>query len=113
MRRRRPCASASWTPVSDATAAGGQCLNNANAGAALLDPPLANPDHYFEMSFTAQAGPAYRLWIRGKAFNNSGSNDSVWVQFDGSVNSGGYADVAHRHDLRHLRQHRGEQAAPA
>jgi phosphatidylserine/phosphatidylglycerophosphate/cardiolipin synthase-like enzyme len=79
----------SWTPVSDATAAGGQYLNNVNAGAGLLSPPLASPNHYFEMSFTAQAGTGYRIWLRGKAFNNNGSNDSAWVQFDGSVNQSG------------------------
>jgi hypothetical protein len=79
----------SWTPVSDATAAGGQYLNNANAGAVLQSPPLANPNHYFEMNFTAQAGTGYRIWFRGKAYNNSGSNDSNWVQFAGSVNQSG------------------------
>ena len=81
----------SWTPVSDSTAAGGQYLNNANAGAVLQSPPLASPNHYFEMSFTAQAGVGYRIWLRGKAFNNNGNNDSAWVQFAGSVNSSGVA----------------------
>ncbi len=79
----------SWSPVADTTAAGGQRLSNANAGAARLDTALANPDHYFEMSFTAQAGQPYHLWIRGKALNDSGYNDSVHVQFDGSVNQSG------------------------
>ena len=79
----------SWTPVSDATAAGGAFLNNANAGAVLQSPPLATPNHYFEMSFTAQANTGYRIWLRGKAFNNNGSNDSAWVQFAGSVNQSG------------------------
>jgi hypothetical protein len=79
----------SWTPVNDATAAGGQYLNNANAGAALQSPPLATPNHYFEMSFTAQAGVGYRIWLRGKAYNNNGNSDSAWVQFAGSVNASG------------------------
>jgi phosphatidylserine/phosphatidylglycerophosphate/cardiolipin synthase-like enzyme len=81
----------SWNPVTDATAAGGQYLNNTNAGAALQSPPLASPNHYFEMSFTAQAGTGYRIWIRGKALNNNGSNDSAWIQFAGSVNQSGVA----------------------
>jgi phosphatidylserine/phosphatidylglycerophosphate/cardiolipin synthase-like enzyme len=81
----------SWSPVSDATAAGGSRINNPNAGAARLDTALANPTNYFEMSFTAQAGQPYRLWIRGKAYNDSGYNDSVHVQFDKSVSSGGTA----------------------
>jgi hypothetical protein len=81
----------SWTPVADSTAAGGERLSNANAGAARLDTALANPNHYFEMSFTAQADRPYHLWIRGKALNDSGYNDSVHVQFDGSVNQSGSA----------------------
>jgi phosphatidylserine/phosphatidylglycerophosphate/cardiolipin synthase-like enzyme len=79
----------SWTPVGDPSAAGGQYLNNTNAGAVLQSPPLATPNHYFEMSFTAQAGTGYRIWLRGKALNNNGSNDSVWLQFAGSVNQSG------------------------
>ena len=27
--------------------------------------PLASPAHYFELTFTAEAGRAYRLWLRG------------------------------------------------
>ena len=49
--------------------------------------PAANPVDYFEMTFNAQAGRAYRLWIRGKALNNAYPNDSVWVQFSDSVNA--------------------------
>ena len=79
----------SWTPTSDSTAAGGAFLNNANAGAVLQSPPLATPNHYFEMSFTAQANTGYRIWLRGKALNNNGSNDSAWIQFAGSVNQSG------------------------
>jgi hypothetical protein len=86
-----PARVGSWSPVSDSTAAGGQYLNNANAGAVLQSPPLANPNHYFEMSFTAQAGVGYRIWLRGKAFNNNGSNDSAWIQFARSVNQSGTA----------------------
>ena len=78
-----------WSPVADTTAASGQRLYNLNAGAAMVNPPLANPVHYFEMNFGALAGRPYHLWIRGKALSNSGYNDSVWVQFDGSVDSGG------------------------
>jgi hypothetical protein len=78
-----------WSPVADSTAAGGQRLVNPNAGAARLDTPLANPVHYFEMSFAAESGQGYRLWMRGKAYNDSGHNDSVHAQFSGSVTSGG------------------------
>ncbi len=43
------------------------------------------------LRFTASAGKAYRIWIRGKALNNSPYNDSIFVQFSGSVNSSGSA----------------------
>ena len=83
--------SANWQTVADATAAGGARLANTDLGAAKLTTALANPVHYFEMTFNAQAGRAYRLWIRGKAQNDYWGNDSVFVQFSGSVNSSGAA----------------------
>ena len=46
------------------------------------------PANYFEVTFTAEAGRPYRLWIRGKADSNSWSNDSVFVQFSSSVAAG-------------------------
>ena len=74
----------SWSPVSDASAAGGQRLNNPNAGAARLDTPLANPAHYFEMSFTARpAGPtvsgcaARRLTTRATTTRSMRSSTAV------------------------------------
>src|SRR5689334_129920 len=51
-----------WSVVSDATAAGGARLANADLGAAKLSAPMAVPASYFEMSFNAQSGTAYRLW---------------------------------------------------
>jgi hypothetical protein len=41
------------------------------------------------MTFTAEAGRPYRLWIRAKALNDFWASDSVWVQFSDSVNSSG------------------------
>jgi hypothetical protein len=41
------------------------------------------------MSFDAQAGVPYRLWLRGKAVSNSWANDSAFVQFSDSVTSAG------------------------
>jgi len=43
------------------------------------------------MTFTAQANTPYRLWIRGKAQNDYWGNDSVFVQFSGSVDAAGAA----------------------
>ena len=77
--------------VSDGTAAGGARLHNPDAGAAKLGSALANPGSYFELSFAAQGGTAYRLWVRGKAQDDSPYNDSFFVQFSDSVNAGGGA----------------------
>lgn len=78
-----------WTVTTDTTAASGARLQNANAGAARVAAPLASPTQYFDMTFTAEAGVGYRLWMRGRATQNSWANDSVYVQFDGSVDQAG------------------------
>ena len=78
-----------WTPTPDASAAGGRRMQNANAGAAKLATALAAPSDYFELTFTADAGTPYRLWIRGKADANYWANDSVHVQFDDTITSSG------------------------
>jgi phosphatidylserine/phosphatidylglycerophosphate/cardiolipin synthase-like enzyme len=80
-----------WNVVSDATAAGGRRLFNPDASGATITTPMATPLRYFEMTFNAQAGLAYRLWMRGKAYNNSGYSDSAYAQFSGSVTSSGAA----------------------
>jgi hypothetical protein len=84
-----PVKAGNWSVVSDSSAAGGSRLHMPDQGAAKLGQPLANPSHYFEMTFNAQAGRPYRLWLRGKAQNNFWGNDSVFVQFSGSVNGSG------------------------
>ena len=76
-----PVVQGAWRRQTDATAAGGALLRHPNAGAAKLSSALASPVNYFEMTFTAQAGVPYHLWIRGKADSNSWANDSVFVQF--------------------------------
>jgi hypothetical protein len=78
-----------WQVVADATAAGGSRIFNPDAGADKLVTPLANPANYFEMTFPAQSATAYHLWMRGKALNDFWGNDSVFIQFSDSVDSGG------------------------
>jgi hypothetical protein len=80
-----------WTVVADATAAGGSRLANPNAGAAKKTAPLAAPPSYVEMTFDAEAGIPYHLWLRLTAEKNSWANDSIYVQFSNSVTSGGAA----------------------
>ena len=78
-----------WRIVDDATAAGGARIEHPDAAAPKVASPLANPADYFEMTFTAEANVPYRLWLRGRAQNNSYNNDSVYVQFSGSVTNTG------------------------
>lgn len=78
-----------WAVGADATAAGGARVFNADAGAAKLANASAAPASYFEVPFTAETGRAYRLWLRGRAQNDSWRNDSTFVQFSGS------SDAAH------------------
>jgi hypothetical protein len=77
--------------VSDGSAAGGARLHNPDAGAAKLTSALASPGTHVEMQFTAQAGVAYRLWIRGRPQNDDPFNDSIFVQFNDSVDAQGVA----------------------
>ena len=78
-----------WSAVSDGTAAGGSRIANPDANAPKKTTALANPTDYFEMTFNAQAGTDYRLWIRSKAQADFWGNDSVFVQFSDSVNGSG------------------------
>jgi hypothetical protein len=78
-----------WSLVADATAAGGTRLANPDKGAAKLLTPLASPVNYFEMTFQAEAGVAYHFWLRGRAQNDFWGNDSVFIQFSGSVDAAG------------------------
>lgn len=84
-----PVRTGNWVVEADATAAGGFKIRYPDAGGPRLTVPLANPTHYFEMTFTVQAGIPYRLWFRGKADANSVNNDSAWVQFSNAVDSNG------------------------
>ena len=58
---------------------GGNRIHHTDAGVPKITTPSVSPPHYFEMTFTAEAGRPYRLWIRARAqddFSNdlSGSN---------------------------------------
>lgn len=78
-----------WQMVTDSTAATGVRVSSPNRGSPKLGSAAAAPADYFDVTFTAEAGRPYRLWLRGQAENDSWSNDSVFVQFDGSVNASG------------------------
>jgi endonuclease/exonuclease/phosphatase family metal-dependent hydrolase len=79
-----------WVVTSDSTASGGgMTMRHPDQGAAKLTTALASPTNYFEVTFTASAGIPYQLLLLGKADNNYWGNDSVFVQFSGSVSSTG------------------------
>ncbi|CAN5422018.1 hypothetical protein BH23ACI1_BH23ACI1_11210 [soil metagenome] len=78
-----------WQLVSDTTAAGGARLWNPDAGLARPSTALAQPADYFELTFQAEAGMAYRIWMRGRADKNHWANDSAFFQFTGTVTAAG------------------------
>ncbi|MGE5814185.1 MAG: Ig-like domain-containing protein, partial [Acidobacteriota bacterium] len=78
-----------WQRNVDATASGGESIWQPDAAAPKIDPALASPAHYFELSFDAVAGQPYHLWLRLKAQRDYYGNDSVHVQFQGAVDQSG------------------------
>jgi phosphatidylserine/phosphatidylglycerophosphate/cardiolipin synthase-like enzyme len=84
-----PTVVGAWVLTADATAAGGARLRNPNLNAAKVTTALVTPANYFQMTFAAQAGRPYRLWMRGQADSNNWANDSVFAQFSGAVDHNG------------------------
>jgi hypothetical protein len=80
-----------WVKQARADAASGIVVRHPDAGAAKVVAMPAPPANYFELSFDAEAGRAYRLWIRGIAEGDYWGNDSVHVQFSDSVDASGAA----------------------
>src|ERR1043165_4123618 len=80
-----------WTAVADSTAAGGARLVNPDAGLAKISTASPSPSSYAEITFAATAGKPYRIWVRGKAEGDSPYNDSIFLQFSGTVTSSGTA----------------------
>ena len=76
---------------SDPGATGGASLFTPDLGAPKLTTPEAAPANYVDITFTADAFKPYHLWLRMKAQNDAWTNDSVWVQFSGSVDAAGNA----------------------
>jgi PLD-like domain len=77
-----------WSVASDATSPNGVKLATADTGFASTDVPVASPAHYVEVTFTANAGIPFRLWLRFRAVANSKYNDSLWVQFSDALSGG-------------------------
>jgi hypothetical protein len=80
-----------WVRESVSGAADGLALHNPNKGDAKRTSATASPTDYVEFQFNAAAGVKYHIWFRMKADNDYYGNDSVFVQFSGSLNSSGSA----------------------
>ncbi len=76
-----------WRLVDDDSAAGGVRLQERNDGTDKRLKAVADPTDFAEFTFSAEAGTAYRLWIRGTGRDYA--SDSVFVQFSGSVDASG------------------------
>jgi hypothetical protein len=86
-----PVRAGSWRVVTDASAALGHRLEHPQAGAATIDPPLANPVDFVEFAVNVMPDTNYRLWLRLKGASNSGYSDSVWVQTSDTIDTAGAA----------------------
>jgi hypothetical protein len=76
-----------WSAVSDPTSPNAIKLSTPPSASSQTSAPLASPIDYVDVTFTANAGIPYTLWLRLEAFNNSKWSDSLWVQFsDAQVN---------------------------
>ena len=86
---RAAIAGSDWELTADASAALGTALASPDRSRAKVTTALADPGSYAELTFTAEAGRAYRLWLRGRAVGNYWGNDSVHLQFSGAQTSAG------------------------
>jgi hypothetical protein len=80
-----------WQTASDSLSPGGVKLVTANTGFASTSAALASPTHYFDVTFSADAGTPYRIWLRLRASQDSKYNDAVWVQFSDALVNGSAA----------------------
>jgi len=78
----------SWTTMSDASSPNGIKLLTPDAGVANTAGALAAPVDYVDVTFAADAGTPYTLWLRMQAAVNSKLNDSVYVQFSDAMANG-------------------------
>jgi endonuclease/exonuclease/phosphatase family metal-dependent hydrolase len=77
-----------WLVERDCSAAGSARLVNPDMSLPRAR-AAAEPVDYFDLTFNADAGKPYRLWMRAKAADDNWRNDSVSVQFSGAVDARG------------------------
>ena len=76
-----------WVRVQDSGASQGVALHNPDLGESKKASAATAPSSYVTVRFYAAAGVPYHLWFRMRAQGDSYSNDSMFVQFDGSVDA--------------------------
>jgi hypothetical protein len=86
---KAPTRAGAFRVVADATAAGGNRLEHPNVNAPRIATALANPATYVDFPVAVRANTPYHLWVRGKAAQNFGDNDSVWIQTSGTIDASG------------------------
>jgi hypothetical protein len=74
-----------WRRIGSTASPGGQAVQSVEKGWSKTDKPWADPGNYVEATFQPAARTPYRVWLRMKAGRTS--DDSVWVQFTGSLNA--------------------------
>jgi hypothetical protein len=79
-----------WKTASSSTSPNSVMLTTSNQGVANTSAPLASPTDYVDLTFSANAGTPYRVWLRLRAQNDNKFNDSLWVQFS-DAQAGGSA----------------------
>ncbi|HET9831166.1 MAG TPA: hypothetical protein VFP91_05645, partial [Vicinamibacterales bacterium] len=77
-----------WSTATDGTAAASKAAVTPDSGLSNTSAPLASPTQYVDVTFNANAGVPYTLWIRVKAGANSKFNDSFYVQFSDALAGG-------------------------
>ena len=78
----------SWVTASDSLSPNGLKLTTPDQSTLPPEDPLPAPQHYVDVTFSAEKGKQYRVWLRLRARNNQKGNDSVWVQFSDSLANG-------------------------
>jgi hypothetical protein len=77
-----------WSQAADPTSPNGIKLATPDNGWSMTGAPSAAPAHYVDVTFNANAGMPYTIWLRLQALANSKWNDSVWVQLSDALASG-------------------------
>jgi predicted MPP superfamily phosphohydrolase len=80
-----------WRKAPDVSALSGFHLDDLPAKKMWQFQPLIHPENYFEADFHAKKATRYRVWMRMKAYRGNPKNDSVYLQFSGSVDHLGAA----------------------